>query len=108
MSASSVRWRRCWEHFRAGDLTEVELVSSFVDHLNRAAVAADWSSLPPGYQEVVRGYFRANRPADLPYLVFGRVTPEERLAFREKAEAVAALLRVAPGAHAAEPPRPLE
>ena len=96
MSASSARWHRCWEYFRAGYLTEAELVSAFVDHLDRAALAADWGSLPLGYQEQVREYFRANRPGDLPYLVFGRVAPEQRRESREKAEELAALLRDAP------------
>jgi hypothetical protein len=71
-------WKRHWELFERGLLSECEIVHPFVDELDTARVDEEWSSLPDRYREVVRGYFRERAPESMPrYFIIGCATEEE-------------------------------
>jgi hypothetical protein len=60
------KWRRHWEMFERGLLTECEIVHPFLDELDTARIADDWSLLPDGYREVVRRYIREHPAESVP------------------------------------------
>jgi hypothetical protein len=79
--------------YQRGVLFENEIALWFVYHLDATAIATEWALLPAAYQEATRRCFRSTLPADMPVPVFGRIGPEERKAFRERAERLAKFLQ---------------
>jgi hypothetical protein len=64
--------------FGRGLLSECEIVHPFLDALDTARIADDWSSLPDGYREVIRRYIGEHPPESVPrYFVVGCPTEEE-------------------------------
>jgi hypothetical protein len=78
MRTKPERWMRHWEMFERGLLSNCEIVHPFLDELDTARIAEEWSSLPDGYRELVRRYIGEHPPESVPrYFIIGCPTEEE-------------------------------